>query len=495
MEDDDEDINDDSFINAVMDEDDRIIVNQNMDEDEWEGNDFMDFFDSNLQYESYISQITEVLGDDSSEDENTRGGSQPGKAPNKNRDFIGANQRLMSNYFNGSNSTYDENDFERRFRMPRTIFNRIYNQIVGNSPFVQRFDALKKPGITPLVRLTACLRKLAYGDASDRDDENLEIAESTLDASFKSFNKLMKEKFGSQYLNRCPTAAEINRATTINNGRGFPGMFASWDCKHFAWKNCPVALAGQHKGKESGKTLVLEAIADPDLYIWYHFFGEAGSLNDINILNKSSIVAAILDGSFDLKIPPYTIGNCTRDWLYFLVDGIYPPYSIFINTFNHPINEREKYFATCQEACRKDIERAFGTLVQQFQILQRPLRNWLWTDIVDLLDCCIILHNMIVEERRETFLVGQFMAEGQRWKATVDNFQNNEPPENISLFVQDHELENYDLANRIAVRVARLNNRIKSAEEHHALKNDLMDELWRRRHVRTNQENNDTDNI
>jgi hypothetical protein len=52
------------------------------------------------------------------------------------------------------------------------------------------------------------------------------------------------------------------------------------------------------------------------------------------------------------------------------VDGIYPKYSIFINTFQHPQDEKEKYFAKCQEACRKEIKGAFGVSVQQFQILQ-----------------------------------------------------------------------------------------------------------------------------
>jgi hypothetical protein len=250
-----------------------------------------------------------------------------------------------------------------------------------------------KKGIHPLVHLTACICRLAYGDLADRDDENLDMAESTINMSLKQFNKLMIEEFGAQYLNPCPLAAEIECVI-------FPGMFASWDCKHFSWKNCPVSLAGQYMGKESDKTLVLEVIANTDLYIWYYFFGEAGSLNDINILNKSTIVGSILNGTFDLKIAFYTINNTHRDWLYFLVDGIYPKYSIFINSFQHPHDEKEKYFAKCQEACRKDIKRAFSVLVQQFQILQRPIKNWYWTDIVDIMDVCIILQNMIVESCR-----------------------------------------------------------------------------------------------
>ena len=60
-----------------------------------------------------------------------------------------------------------------------------------------------------------------------------------------------------------------------------------------------MAKAGQHKGKEKNK-LILEVICDPDTYIWYCFFGEPGSPNDLNILEKSTIVGSILTGTMDL---------------------------------------------------------------------------------------------------------------------------------------------------------------------------------------------------
>jgi hypothetical protein len=82
-------------------------------------------------------------------------------------------------------------------------------------------------------------------------------------------------------------------------------------------ENCPVLLAGQHKGKENDTTLILTAmmIADPDPYIWYSFFGgkAPGSLNDINFLNKSSIVTLILNGLFNLQTRAYTINGIACD--------------------------------------------------------------------------------------------------------------------------------------------------------------------------------------
>jgi hypothetical protein len=204
------------------------------------------------------SALAHLAGELEEEDEPRQwGGSHRGKAPNKNRDFTKAHEQLVANYFSGDQSIYDEDDFERRFRMPRTVFNRLKDGIIGKGPFVLQTDAAKKGGIHPLVRLVACLRKLSYGDTTDREDENLAIGESTLDRDYKIFCQLVVEVFGKQHMCRSPTPQEVQRAQAINKGRGFPGLFASWDCKHFPWKLCPVALQGQHKGKESSATLVL----------------------------------------------------------------------------------------------------------------------------------------------------------------------------------------------------------------------------------------------
>jgi hypothetical protein len=68
----------------------------------------------------------------------------------------------VQNYFSGPASKYDENDFERRFRMPRSVFNKIQENIIGKGLFVDRkMNFSGQKGVHPLVRLTACLRRLA----------------------------------------------------------------------------------------------------------------------------------------------------------------------------------------------------------------------------------------------------------------------------------------------------------------------------------------------
>ncbi|CAL9012520.1 unnamed protein product [Prunus brigantina] len=54
-----------------------------------------------------------------------------------------------------------------------------------------------------------------------------------------------------------------------------------------------------------------------------------------------------------------------------------------------------------QEAYRKDVERAFGILQARFAVVARPARQWYRDDIWEVLKTCIILHNMIIEDKRD----------------------------------------------------------------------------------------------
>jgi hypothetical protein len=72
-------------------------------------------------------------------------------------------------------------------------------------------------------------------------------------------------------------------------------MLGSLDCMHWRWKNCPSAWQVQYLGHHHTPTVILlEAVASKDLWIWHAFFGLLGSLNDINVLHRSSICFFII---------------------------------------------------------------------------------------------------------------------------------------------------------------------------------------------------------
>jgi Plant transposon protein len=102
---------------------------------------------------------------------------------------------------------------------------------------------------------------LRYGTACDAVDEIVSVPESVMFATLKQFCAAIVDEFGDEYL-REPTENDMKRILVINESRGFPGCLGSLDCQHWEWKNCPVAWAGQFKGKEKKPTVAMEAIAD-----------------------------------------------------------------------------------------------------------------------------------------------------------------------------------------------------------------------------------------
>jgi len=139
---------------------------------------------------------------------------------------------------------------------------------------------------------------------------------------------------------------------------------------HWEWKNFPSAMAGQYKGKEKKPTVVLEAAANQRLWIWHSFFGSAGTLNEINILEQSSVFVIeerLAGTSWDVEFEV-----CGRKYHhgYYLVDGIYPPWLTFIKAKVVSQDETLKNFQTLQEAFRKDIERALAAAVGRYATLR-----------------------------------------------------------------------------------------------------------------------------
>jgi hypothetical protein len=51
-----------------------------------------------------------------------------------------------------------------------------------------------------------------------------------------------------------------------------------------------------YTGHDSDPTIVFEPMASQDLWIWHCFFGLPGSLDDINILQRSHLFAKLASG-------------------------------------------------------------------------------------------------------------------------------------------------------------------------------------------------------
>ncbi|CAN6879006.1 unnamed protein product, partial [Brassica oleracea] len=127
---------------------------------------------------------------------------------------------LWNDYFS-ENPTYSRSLFRRRFRMNKSLFQRIVHHLSTEIPYFQQSeDATGRSGLTPLQKCTAAIRQLAYGCAADTVDEYVRIGETTARKCLHNFAAGIITLFGDEYLRRS-TPEDLERLLHIGEERGF----------------------------------------------------------------------------------------------------------------------------------------------------------------------------------------------------------------------------------------------------------------------------------
>ncbi|XP_020242989.1 uncharacterized protein LOC109821216 [Asparagus officinalis] len=351
-----------------------------------------------------------------------------------NRGREEGNSRLYHDYFS-DNPTYGANLFRRRFRMHRSLFLPIVGAVREHDNFfVQKMDGVGKLGLSTLQKITSAFCMLAYGTSADSTDEYVRIDESTAIVCLKRFWRAIVEVYGDEYV-RTPNVDDVARLLQKGEER--------------AW-------AGQYSGRHGGPIIILEAVASYDLWIWHAYFGLPGSNNDINVLQSSNLFDNLSQG---IASPThYTIQEKNYDVGYYLADGIYPKWPTLVQTISNSDDKKKQYFVMMQEACRKDVERAFSVLQSRFAIIKGSARFWDKRTLHDIMTACIIMHNMIVEDEHD-----------EQEDVVIST------PQSISN-AKNMEITETERFQRFLAR----HKRLKNKEAHFALRNALIEHLWER---------------
>ncbi|KAL0706934.1 hypothetical protein Bca4012_073360 [Brassica carinata] len=311
--------------------------------------------------------------------------------------------------------------------MNKPLFLRIVHRLSTEVEYFQPTeDAAGRSGLSPLQKCTAAIRQLAYGGGADAIDEYVRLGETTARKCLHQFTAGIIHFFGDEYLRR-PTQEDLQRLLHVGEQRGFPGMVGSIDCMHWEWKNCPTAWKGMYSRGTGKPTIVLEAVASYDLWIWHAFFG-----------------APAPEVNFYVNGREYHLA-------YYLTDGIYPNWATFIQSIRLPQGPKNSLFAKNQEAVRKDVERAFGVLQARFVVVRNPSNLWDKSKIRNIMRACLILHNMIVQDERDS--------------QTLEEFQD----EDFTFAVKKTTKH----GNRISRR-----KEVRDPHIHQQLKEDLIENIW-----------------
>ena len=378
------------------------------------------------------------------------GGSIQGKRANIERARVLMDERMHLDYF-AEVPVWGPTYFRRRYRMRRSLILTILDRVCArDSYFLQKRDACGLVGLSARQKITVALRMLSLGVCADAMDDYCRTSETTATECMKRFCVAVRAEFGQHHL-RQPTRADFLKQLDINSARGFPSMFASLDCVHYEWKNCPVAWQGNYGDREGRRSIILEAVADQSLHIWHVVFRLPGSNNDLNVLDRSPLIHDMLVG--EASELTFEVNGQEYNMYYLLADGIYPPWSCFVQSIHEPDDEKRKHFASRQEACRKDVERAFGVLQARFSIIRNPCRQWSLDTIADIMFACVIHHNMIMDDEHD-----------------VPGLEN---------VVGNAAVDNVPMRRGITLdQFTRHTAEIENADTHYALRGDLIEHLW-----------------
>ncbi|TVU38745.1 hypothetical protein EJB05_12130, partial [Eragrostis curvula] len=387
---------------------------------------------------------------------------QFGISPRRYRKFVEKNhaeghQRLITDFFS-EDPVCDEKLFRSRYRLSRPLFLRIVRALGEWSPyFTQRTNVVHASGLSPVQKCSAAIRMLMHGTWEDAIDEYVQIGKSTAVECLERFAEGVIDKFGGEYF-RGPASVDLQRLLQIGEDCGFPGMLGSIGCMHWEWENCPPRWIRRVNHSDRGvATIVLEAVASQDLWIWHASFSVIGSINDANVLDQSQFFTEVLNG----QVPrvQFSINKGQYDMGYYLASEIYPECSAFVKTIPFPRTEKERLFARYQEEARKDVERAFGVLQSRFPIVRGPRRFFEPETLGKIFQACIILHNMAIEDEKDK---ASACFDSSEASATSDVL-----PSNVNTGPADC------LAN-----VLQRNATICAEPTHGQLRRDLVEHIW-----------------
>ena len=102
-------------------------------------------------------------------------------------------------------------------------------------------------------------------------------------------------------------------------------------------------------------------------------------------------------------------------------------------------------------------------LQSRFDIVNRPAQLWKRNDVVNIMQGCVIFHNMIVEDEKELVRIPLDLNENP--SATI---------------VLPPEVSTNENPNPCFAEVLQRNSAIRARSTHRQLKNDLVEHIWHR---------------
>lgn len=195
---------------------------------------------------------------------------------------------------------------------------------------------------------------------------------------------------------------------------------------------------------------------------------------------------SIISGKRNLKFTGgYVLaGQLWNRLTYFLTDGIYPEWSVFLKLNHVPTTAKERDMTKAQQVTQKYVELLFGVLQGRLLILRREFHSWSDDKLIEVMHVGIILHNILVRLRVIGELEDETDEEGMavRPHEIIKDFykveEEDEESENGSLNGTDDEKSIKDQSPRYFQRLISCKDSISDLEARRSLRGTTKDHVW-----------------
>jgi len=238
----------------------------------------------------------------------------------------------------------------------------------------ERLNATGKLQARPLQKTVAASCVIADTEAAHRADEYMCLSRTVISKLTNLLLGFIVNRWRSNYL-RQPNQDKLNTIMERIKDHRMPGCMGSLDCCHWDWQQCPTGMAAAYQICKGKTCIVVETVCDKDLWMWHLFVGAPGSLNDMNVMQKSNLYLDVTGGHSPPRSMPVTINERTRTLPCYLFDGIYPRYAFLLSPPSNTSTKEHTTFKRLQEAIQNDMERVFGALRKRFHVVLHPGGN------------------------------------------------------------------------------------------------------------------------
>ena len=295
----------------------------------------------------------------------------------------------VSGYWEEIVPQYDDNQFRRTLRLPRSVFAHVVEQTTHDLVS----DSLSgRPQVEPDKKLAVFCKYIGSRQNINDISQLFNIQESTVisarrDVTYAILHNLQRTTI------RWPTDLDANAAAFngLLQPDNFPGIIGALDGSHIPITT-PLISPDSYFNRKKFHSIILQGVVDNDCYFIDVNVGSPGRMHDARVFRHSQLAAF---GYQKTQMGRYHI----------IADAAYPLMPWLMTPFKNVGNLTPQHhqYNTALSVRRQVVERTFGMFKQRFRRLKLGVEMRSIDEINDLILACCVLYNLCIagDERQE----------------------------------------------------------------------------------------------